>query len=232
MPLYVIKKSIIFWIQGISLGSWVLRLNIRAGACFLTCRWLSDQSWWQNTCSQKPLSKWKPSSVGGVYKGIYSDTDEIRRHFLVLPSSTCISTQPTAKPCSHLLHLIVAISATAATVDGSQRKYSSHLSCPEFVSSIADLKAIWLARVSAKCTFVCITLPVCLRDVVCIWEACADCVIECANILICLSVCGSLCQCLLTTTPISVLGAWKAQEVIRAVEVWTDWMIKKCATAI
>lgn len=142
------------------------------------------------------------------------------------------------KPCSHLLHLILAVSAIGATVGGSQRKYSSHLSWPEFVSSIADLKAIWLARVSGKCTSVCITLPVCLRDIVCICETCADCVIVCADILICLCVClcarmrtcvcvcvfcpGSLCQCLLITAPISLLGAWKAQEVNWAVSVWTD----------
>lgn len=85
------------------------------------------------------------------------DTDEIRRHFLVLPSNASITKQPVAKPCRHLLHLILAISAIAATVDSSQRKYNSYLSCSEFVSSIANLEAIGLARVSAKCKSVCIT---------------------------------------------------------------------------
>lgn len=143
------------------------------------------------------------------------------------------------RPCSHLLHLILAVSAIGATVGGSQRKYSSHLSWPEFVSSIADLKAIWLARVLGKCTSVCITLPVCLRDIVCICETCADCVIVCADILICLCVC--LCACMRTCVCLCVcfvqglsanvfsslhqLVCWgleKHRRLTSAVSVWTD----------
>lgn len=52
---------------------------------------LLDLKWcWNTHFSLKLLLKWKPSSVGIVYKGINSDADEIRRLFLVLPSNTFI----------------------------------------------------------------------------------------------------------------------------------------------